>query len=83
MVKSMIKSRAAGIHIEDQEEQKRCGHRPNKKLVSSKEMQDRLKAAVDARNDPDTFRYLYSLAVNNPDHYSLPRMFRAGISLQF
>ena len=53
MVKSMIKSRAAGIHIEDQEEQKRCGHRPNKKLVSSKEMQDRLKAAVDARNDPD------------------------------
>ena len=53
MVKSMITSRAAGIHIEDQEEQKRCGHRPNKKLVSSKEMQDRLKAAVDARNDPD------------------------------
>ncbi|MEC9209351.1 MAG: carboxypeptidase regulatory-like domain-containing protein [Bacteroidota bacterium] len=39
--------------------------------------------AIDARNDPDAFRYLYSLAVNDPDHYSLPRMFRAGISLQF
>jgi outer membrane receptor protein involved in Fe transport len=39
--------------------------------------------AIDAKNDPDAFRYLYSLAVNNPDHYSLPRMFRAGISLQF
>ncbi|MEC7646075.1 MAG: TonB-dependent receptor [Bacteroidota bacterium] len=39
--------------------------------------------AIDARNDPDAFRWLYSLAVNNPNHYSLPRMFRAGISLQF
>jgi outer membrane receptor protein involved in Fe transport len=39
--------------------------------------------AIDSRNDPDSFRYLYSLAVNNPNHYSLPRMFRAGISLQF
>ena len=39
--------------------------------------------AIDAKNDPDAFRYLYSLAVNNPTHYSLPRMFRAGISLQF
>ena len=39
--------------------------------------------AIEARNDPEAFRYLYSLAVNNPDHYSLPRMLRAGISLQF
>ena len=40
-------------------------------------------SAIDAKNDADSFRYLYSLAVNNPDNYSLPRMFRAGISLQF
>ena len=39
--------------------------------------------AIAAKNDPESFRYLYSLAVNNPDHYSLPRMLRAGISLQF
>jgi len=39
--------------------------------------------SIDARNDPDAFRYLYSLAVNNPDHYSLPRMWRAGLSIQF
>ena len=39
--------------------------------------------AIDARNDPDAFRYLYSLAVNNPSHYSLPRMWRAGLSIQF
>jgi outer membrane receptor protein involved in Fe transport len=39
--------------------------------------------AIDTRNDPESFRYLYSLAVNNPDNYSLPRMFRAGISLEF
>ena len=44
MVKSMITSGAAGIHIEDQVEQKRCGHRPNKELVSSEEMQNRIKA---------------------------------------
>ena len=51
-VKSMITSGAAGIHIEDQVEQKRCGHRPNKELVSSEEMQNRIKAAVDAKTDP-------------------------------
>ena len=51
MVKSMIASGAAGIHIEDQVEQKRCGHRPNKELVSSEEMQNRIKAAVDAKTD--------------------------------
>ena len=51
MVKSMITSGAAGIHIEDQVEQKRCGHRPNKELVSSEEMQNRIKAAVDAKTE--------------------------------
>ena len=39
--------------------------------------------AIDAKNDAEAFRYLYSLAVNNPSNYSLPRMWRAGISLQF
>ena len=39
--------------------------------------------SIESKNDPDAFRYLYSLAVNDPSHYSLPRMFRAGISLQF
>ena len=39
--------------------------------------------AINSQNDPDAFRYLYSLAVNNPSHYSLPRMWRAGISIQF
>ena len=42
---------AAGFHIEDQVMQKRCGHRPNKAIVSQGEMTDRIKAAVDARND--------------------------------
>ena len=53
MVKSMITSGAAGIHVEDQVEQKRCGHRPNKELVSSEEMQNRIKAAADAKSDSD------------------------------
>ena len=44
---------AAGFHIEDQVMQKRCGHRPNKAIVSQSEMVDRIKAAVDARVDPD------------------------------
>jgi len=39
--------------------------------------------SIEAQNDADAFRYLYSLAVNNPSHYSLPRMWRAGLSLQF
>src|SRR5579872_271144 len=52
-VKSMIKFGAAAIHIEDQVGAKRCGHRPNKELVSPDEMVDRIKAAVDARTDPD------------------------------
>ena len=53
MVKSMITSGVAGIHMEDQVEQKRCGHRPNKELVSSEEMQNRIKAATDAKTDSD------------------------------
>ena len=52
-VKSMIKFGAAAIHIEDQVGAKRCGHRPGKELVTRGEMVDRVKAAVDARTDPD------------------------------
>jgi methylisocitrate lyase len=52
-VKSLIKFGAAAMHIEDQVGAKRCGHRPNKGLVSKAEMVDRIKAAVDARTDPD------------------------------
>jgi len=52
-VKEMTKSGAAGVHIEDQVAQKRCGHRPNKEIVSREEMNDRIKAAVDAKTDPD------------------------------
>ena len=50
-VKSMIKFGAAAIHIEDQVGAKRCGHRPNKEIVTKQEMVDRIKAAVDARTD--------------------------------
>ncbi|GBG14905.1 methylisocitrate lyase [Novimethylophilus kurashikiensis] len=50
--KSMIKAGAAAVHIEDQVQAKRCGHRPNKAIVSQTEMVDRIKAAVDARTDP-------------------------------
>ena len=53
-VKSMIKFGAAAIHIEDQVGAKRCGHRPNKEIVTQQEMVDRIKAAVDARSD-DSF----------------------------
>ena len=52
-VKSLINYGAAGLHIEDQISQKRCGHRPNKEIVSSHEMLDRIKAAVDAKTDED------------------------------
>ena len=52
-VKSLINSNAAGMHIEDQVAQKRCGHRPNKEIVTCNEMVDRLKAAVDAKTDQD------------------------------
>ncbi|HID81699.1 MAG TPA: methylisocitrate lyase [Chromatiales bacterium] len=50
-VHEMTRAGAAGIHIEDQVLQKRCGHRPNKAIVSKAEMVDRIKAAVDARTD--------------------------------
>ena len=52
-VKSMIKAGAAALHIEDQVGAKRCGHRPGKEIVSKEEMVDRIKAAVDARTDPN------------------------------
>ncbi len=50
-VKAFTKAGAAGMHIEDQVQAKRCGHRPNKEIVSQAEMVDRIKAAVDARTD--------------------------------
>jgi methylisocitrate lyase len=50
-VKSFIKAGAAGLHIEDQVQSKRCGHRPGKEVVSKGEMVDRIKACVDARTD--------------------------------
>lgn len=53
-VHELIRGGAAGMHIEDQVQQKRCGHRPNKMIVSQVEMVDRIKAAVDARRD-DSF----------------------------
>lgn len=52
-VRSLIRSGAAGMHIEDQVSAKRCGHRPGKAIVSQAEMVDRVKAAVDARTDSD------------------------------
>lgn len=54
-VKEMTRAGAAGFHIEDQVAQKRCGHRPNKEIVSQGEMVDRVKAAVDARTDEQFF----------------------------
>ncbi|MDF1763567.1 MAG: methylisocitrate lyase [Oleibacter sp.] len=54
-IEQMEKAGAAAVHIEDQVAQKRCGHRPNKEIVSKEEMVDRIKAAVDARVDPSFF----------------------------
>lgn len=54
-VKSLIKAGAAAAHIEDQVGAKRCGHRPGKEIVSCEEMVDRVRAAADARTDPDFF----------------------------
>jgi|SRR5690625_1226827 len=54
-IKDMIKAGAAAVHLEDQVAQKRCGHRPNKEIVSKEEMVDRVKAAVDAKTDSDFF----------------------------
>ncbi|KDM93359.1 methylisocitrate lyase [Photobacterium galatheae] len=50
-IREMERSGAAAVHMEDQVAQKRCGHRPNKAIVSQSEMVDRIKAAVDARQD--------------------------------
>ncbi|MBL0029465.1 MAG: methylisocitrate lyase [Rhodanobacteraceae bacterium] len=54
-VKSLIKAGAAACHIEDQVGAKRCGHRPGKEIVTADEMVDRVKAAADAKTDPDFF----------------------------
>ena len=54
-IKEMTKAGVAAVHMEDQISQKRCGHRPNKSLVSCNEMVDRIKAAVDAREDDSFF----------------------------
>lgn len=50
--RELARAGAAGLHLEDQVQAKRCGHRPGKALVSAAEMVDRIKAAVDSRNDP-------------------------------
>ncbi len=52
-IKTLEKIGVAGVHIEDQEAQKRCGHRPNKVIVATEEMCDRIKAAIAARDNPD------------------------------
>lgn len=68
-VKSLIKFGAAACHIEDQVGAKRCGHRPGKEIVSTGEMVDRVKAAVDARTDSDFFIIARTdaIAVNGVD----------------
>src|SRR5258706_171092 len=65
-VKSLIKSGAAAMHIEDQVGAKRCGHRPGKELVSKEEMADRIKAAVDAKTDTDFIVMARSMAGSRP-----------------
>ncbi|WP_275545215.1 MULTISPECIES: methylisocitrate lyase [unclassified Pseudomonas] len=54
-IKNLIKAGAAAAHIEDQVGAKRCGHRPGKEIVSCEEMCDRVRAAADAKTDPDFF----------------------------
>src|SRR5262247_1637043 len=54
-VRELIKFGAAACHIEDQVGAKRCGHRPGKEIVTAQEMADRVKAAADAKTDPDFF----------------------------
>src|SRR5262245_35932846 len=51
--RELIRAGAAGMHLEDQVQAKRCGHRPGKELVPASEMVDRVRAAVDARSDAD------------------------------
>lgn len=64
-IKSMIKFGAAAVHLEDQISAKRCGHRPNKALVSAAEMSDQIKAAVDARSDESLVVMARSDAIAN------------------
>jgi methylisocitrate lyase len=64
-VKSLIKFGAAACHIEDQAGAKRCGHRPGKEIVSTEEMVDRVKAAADAKTDPDFFLIARTDAIAN------------------
>lgn len=54
-IKQMIKVGVAAVHIEDQVAAKRCGHRPNKQVVPTEEMQDRIRVAVGAKTDPDFY----------------------------
>lgn len=54
-IKESIRAGVAAVHMEDQVAQKRCGHRPNKEIVSTQEMVDRIKAAVDAKTDDNFF----------------------------
>jgi methylisocitrate lyase len=63
--RSLIKAGAGAMHIEDQVGAKRCGHRPNKEIVPAAEMCDRIKAAVDGRNDPDFVIMARSDAIAN------------------
>ena len=63
--RSLIKAGAAAMHMEDQVGAKRCGHRPNKELVSGDEMCDRIKAAVDGRTDPSFVIMARSDAIAN------------------
>ncbi|GGF07814.1 methylisocitrate lyase [Stappia taiwanensis] len=55
LVRGLIKDGAGAMHMEDQVQLKRCGHRPGKEIVSKQEMVDRIKAAADAKTDPDFF----------------------------
>ena len=67
-IKEMIAAGVAGVHIEDQVQAKRCGHRPNKEIVSQQEMVDRIKAATDARtNDFVIMARTDALAVEGMD----------------
>ena len=55
LVRGLIKDGAGAMHMEDQVQLKRCGHRPGKEIVSTEEMADRVRAAADAKTDPDFF----------------------------
>jgi methylisocitrate lyase len=69
-IRAMEKAGAAAVHMEDQVAQKRCGHRPNKAVVTQQEMVDRIKAAVDAKTDPNfvLMARTDALAIEGIDH---------------